>query len=320
MAQVDGAPRFAAPDKRRRPSGPAAKMMPVPPAAAKAADPVVASVLGAVDPARLTKDVEALAAFTTRHSLSPRNVEAANWLRDQFLVIGYEDVTLHDFTIEGTTRHNVVCTKKGSVTPGKHMLIGAHYDSRMSDLSDSASPAPGSDDNGSGSAAILELARVLRAVDTPCSVRFVAFSGEEQGLVGSSAYAAAVHAEKLDLRLVINLDMIGHSDDPSHSTIIVERDLGNAQPGNDAASQEAANAMAAAALTYTSLSPKLGPIYDSDYMPFEHFGYTCIGVFDGADGQPFYHSSTDTPDKVDAHFHAEVVRMVIATILEIAAH
>jgi Zn-dependent M28 family amino/carboxypeptidase len=320
MDQIIRRLSFSAPDKRRRPPGSAAKMLDVPAAAEKAADSTIARVLSAVDPNRLAKDVIALADFRTRHSLSPNNLEAANWLRDQFLAIGYDDVTLHDFTIGGATRHNVVCTKKGAVTPGKHLLIGAHYDSRMSDLSDPASPAPGSDDNGSGSAALVELARVLRAIDPPCSVRFVAFSGEEQGLIGSSAYAAAVHSQGLDLRLMINLDMIGHPDHPTQPTIIVERDLGNAQPGNDAASQAAADVMAAAALTYTSLRPKLGPIYDSDYMSFEHFGYACIGAFDGADRQAFYHSSTDTPDKVDSHFHAEVVRMVIATVLEIAAH
>jgi hypothetical protein len=75
----------------------------------------------------------------------------------------------------------------------------------------------------------------------------------------------------------------------------------------------------AKAVTYTSLRSKLEPIHDSDYMPFEHFGYGLHRSLRRG-GQPFYHSSTDTPDKVDAHFHAEVVRMVIATILEIAAH
>ena len=76
--------------------------------------------------------------------------------------------------------------------------------------------------------------------------------------------------------------------------------------------------MASAVLTYTTLRTKFGPIIDSDYMPFEHFGYVCIGAFDGADKQPFYHSTTDTPDKVDGRYHVEVVRMVIATILGIS--
>jgi Zn-dependent M28 family amino/carboxypeptidase len=229
-------------------------------------------------------------------------------------------VTLHDFTIEGQTRHNVVCTKKGSTNPTNYILVGAHYDSRMSDLSDLSTKSPGADDNGSGSAALLELAHVFKSVDVPCSIRFVAFSGEEQGLIGSTAYAADVHSQGLGVRLMLNLDMIGHPDDSRHRTIIIERDLGNAAATNDAPSQAAAAEMASTALEFTSLKPKLGPIFDSDYMPFEHFGYVCIGVFDGADKQPFYHSTTDTPDKVDAGFHAEVVRMVVATIVRLARH
>lgn len=94
--------------------------------------------------------------------------------------------------------------------------------------------------------------------------------------------------------------------------------MGNDTPANDAASQAAASRMAVAAATYTSLLTQLGPIYDSDYMPFEHYGYACIGAFDGADSQPFYHSATDTPDKVNAGFHADVVRMVLASLAETA--
>jgi Zn-dependent M28 family amino/carboxypeptidase len=313
-------PSFNPPDKRLRPSAPKAFAARPRSKVARAADPAISSLLAAVDQARLAKTVKSLANFPTRHSLSPHNVEAARWLRDQFKAIGYRDVTLHDFTIEGQKRHNVVCTKKGSTNPGKYVLVGAHYDSRMSDLSDSSANAPGADDNGSGSAALLELAHVFKTVDMPCSIQLVAFSGEEQGLLGSTAYVGAVHAQGLDLRLMLNLDMIGHLDDARHRVIIVERDLGNAESANDAPSQAAADEMASTALEFTSLKPKLGPIYDSDYMPFEHFGYVCIGVFDGAGNQPFYHSTTDTPDKVDAGFHAEVVRMVVATVFRIASH
>ena len=318
MKEARQLPTFPIPDKRKRPA--AAEYTSPPPVAAKVADPAIVSLVSAVDAALLANSVKSLAHFPTRHSLSPHNVEAAKWLRDQFVALGYTDVALHDFTIGGVTRHNVVCTKHGSTNPTKYILVGAHYDSRMSDLSDITASAPGSDDNGSGSAALLELARVLKAVDTPCSIRFIAFSGEEQGLIGSTAYADSIHAVGLDVRLMINLDMIGFPEDAAHPTIIVERDLGNAVAANDAASQADAGQMVVAAATYTSLKTKLGPIYDSDYMPFEHYGYVCVGAFDGADGQPFYHSTTDTPDKVNGAFHAEVVRLVAATIVTLAGH
>ena len=309
-------PTYPSADKRRRPAHPRVRFEAPQGAAAKAPNPTVAALVGQVDQPRLTASVKSLAAFPTRHSLSPKNVQVATWLRDQFLALGYTDVSLDDFSIDGLTRHNVVCTKRGTTDPTKFILVGAHFDSRMSELANSTASAPGSDDNATGVAALLELGRVLRPTSAAHSVRFVAFSGEEQGLVGSTSYAAAAHAAGMDIQLMINLDMIGHPEDPVHPMIVVERDMGNTTPANDAASHAAASRMALAAATYTSLHTHLGPIYDSDYMPFEHYGYVCIGAFDGADGQPFYHSTTDTPDKVHAGFHADVVRMVLATMVE----
>lgn len=292
--------------------------MPLSAAVAKAADPAIAALVAQVDPARLSTSLNALSLIPTRHTLSPHNLEAAHWLRDQFIAIGYSDTLLQDYAIDGVTRHNVVCTKFGAAEPTKFILVGAHFDSRMSELADAHSRAPGADDNASGTAALLELARVLRGVDTRCSVRLVAFSGEEQGLLGSTAFAERAHAQGENIQLMINLDMIGHPSDPTRPAIVVERDMGNEQAGNDALSQSAADRMAMAANTYTTLSVVLGPIYDSDYMPFEHFGFVCIRAFDGADNQPFYHSVTDTPDKVNSAFHADVVRMVLATVVAAA--
>lgn len=313
-------PTYAAPDKRRKPASNKAGAGAGPTiVAAKAADPAMVALVATVDAARLISSVKALATtFTTRHSLSPHNVDAAKFLRDQFVALGYTDVKLHDFTMSGVTRHNVVCTKPGSTNAAKFIIVGGHYDSRGSNLGSSTAAAPGADDNASGTAALLELARVLKSVDLPCSVQFVAFSGEEQGLLGSTAYADAVNAAGMDIRMMINLDMIGHSGGVTPPKIHVERDEGNDVAANDAPSQAAAAEMASLALTYTSLQPEVGPMFDSDYMPFEHFGYACIGLFDGADSQPFYHSAQDTPDKVHSAYHTDAVRLALATIVTIA--
>jgi hypothetical protein len=201
------------------------------------------------------------------------------------------------------------------VDPGKYLILCAHYDSRMSTLSDSTAAAPGADDNASGVSALLEIARVLRSIDTSYSIRFAAFSGEEQGLVGATAYAAWANAMGMQIPLLINLDMIGHPENPATPTIIVERDVGNDVSANDAASQAFAAQMTQAAADYTTIQTALGPIYSSDYMPFEHFGYVCIGAYDGADTAPFYHTANDTIDKVDMGFCTEVARMVAATVL-----
>ena len=81
---------------------------------------------------------------------------------------------------------------------------------------------------------------------------------------------------------------------PADGSVVVERDLGNLVAGNDAASQAFGAVMAQAAADYTSLPIKLGPIFASDYMPFEAKGYVTIGAYEG-DGNPHYHATSDTP-------------------------
>ena len=125
----------------------------------------------------------------------------------------------------------------------KVLLIGAHLDSRTKDVEDARSPAPGADDNGSGVAALLEAARVLRGIESRWTIHFCAFSGEEQGLIGAAAYAQRVHKEGLPVELVINMDMVGHPEDPQRPVIIVERDIGNRRKENDAKSRAYAERM-----------------------------------------------------------------------------
>ncbi len=260
--------------------------------------------------------LERLVKFPTRHTRSPHNLEAAAWLRDQFKGFGYADVSLHDFKLDDLTRSNVVCVKTGTGSPKKVLIVCAHFDSRTEDLDDAEARAPGADDNASGVAVLLETARVVREVSTSATIYFIAFSGEEQGLVGSSAYARSAHEAKLPISLVINLDMVGHPADPARRLVIVEQDLGNARRENDAPSKAFAAVMVRAA-GVTRLATKIGPIYASDYMPFEKLGLPCIGLFDGADTEPFYHKGTDVIGTVDAAYCAEISRLVVATILEV---
>jgi len=252
--------------------------------------------------------------FKTRHTLSPLNVETAKWLRNQFQTIGYADTKFHDFIYEGFTRHNVVATKPGKTTPDSFVIICAHYDSRMQNLANHSSKAPGADDNASGVIALLELSRVLQPLETDCTIKFICFTGEEQGLKGSKAYAEDAHNSGMDIRLLINLDMIGHPVDSANPTIIIESDTGNASAVNDKLSQQFAGQTAKAAAAFTSIQTRFGPIFSSDYMPFEHFGYVCIGLYDGADGEPFYHTENDTSDKVNTGFCVEIVKLLAATV------
>lgn len=308
-------PVYPPPDKRFRPPTPRVQAFPP---AAKAITPFsefIEALVAKVEQSRINEWISELVNFSTRHTLSPRNVEVAQWLQSQFKALGYDDVVFNDFTYSGVTRHNVICTKPGNLDPDKNLIVCAHYDSRMKNLGDFTSVAPGANDNASGVAALLEIARILLTIDTKYSIRFVGFSGEEQGLIGSTAYASFLNASGGQIQLLINLDMIGHPENSADPSIIIERDIGNDVDSNDAPSQNCAMQMVQAAADYTKIKTILGPIYSSDYMPFEHFGYVCIGAYDGADSLPFYHTGNDTLDKVDMSFCTEVTRMVLATIL-----
>ena len=112
-------------------------------------------------------------------------------------------VETHEFQVRGKTHQNLILNLPGS-NDGKQtlILIGAHYDAVTGSL--------GADDNATGVAALLELARAFAAQPARYPVRLVAFDMEEYGLVGSSEYAAQLRQQQLPLRLMISLEMLGY--------------------------------------------------------------------------------------------------------------
>jgi Zn-dependent M28 family amino/carboxypeptidase len=280
--------------------------------AGKRADEFIAALVESVSAEALRDTVEALAAFETRHTFSPLIATAADEVVDRLSAAGYPEVTRRTWTNAGHSADNVICTKPGTATGRPVIVLCAHYDCRMEDPDDATARAPGADDNASGVAAIIEVARLLATVPLSSTIRFVAFSGEEQGLWGSSAYAEVLHAAGDGAHRVVNLDMVGRP--PEDGSVTVERDLGNAVPGNDAASQAFAAVMAQAAADHTALPVRLGPIYSSDYMPFEARGHVTIGAYEG-EGNPHYHRTSDTPETLDYGYLADVTRFTLATLL-----
>jgi hypothetical protein len=304
---------YGTPCKRKRPPEPRVHR-PRPEKKAAGRD-TVRKLVAEVSQQHIQRWIAELAAFPTRHTLSPHNVEAAGWLQAEFEKTRFGEVSLHPFTCKGVQRHSVVCTRTGARRPDEVVIVCAHFDSRTADLADHETRAPGADDNGSGVAALLEIARVLAGEPLGRTLQLIAFSGEEQGLLGSTAYAKKTANSGTDVALVINMDMIGHALKPGSPAIIVEHDTGNATRSNDAASRAFAEQAVAAVHAYTGVEVHTGPIYSSDYMPFEKEGYACIGFFDGADSADFYHTSNDTIHTVDLPFTTEVIRGVLATIL-----
>jgi FMN phosphatase YigB (HAD superfamily) len=281
-------------------------------------DPAIKNLVGLVEPARLRQTVSHLAGYQTRWSHLPDIAKVPEWIHGQFTSLGYPEgsrTRYQQFELQGTApQRNVLCAPTD--LKQRFVLVCCHYDSISENP---AGSAPGADDDASGVAAVLELARILKGVQLKKrGVMFAAFGGEEQGLWGSRKCAAVAKAEGWALDLVINLDMISYKEPGAEARITVEYDQGNKRADNDAVSKAFAMTMAQAAADYTSLTVAHTDIWNSDYMPFEEKGFVCIGVYNAYDN-PFYHKISDTPDRTDLANFTEAVKMVLATIATLCA-
>jgi hypothetical protein len=185
-----------------------------------ACDPQIEAVVGAVDANRIRDSIVRLEAFGTRHSCSGspsagRGVNAArDWIFAQFSAIPGFQVRLDPFThpsCPAAATFNVIAWLPGTRHPERVILIGGHYDSRTIDVNDSLSDAPGANDAGSQTSLVLEAARVLAGYSHDSTLAFAAFSGEEQGLIGSDFMAGNLdkHITSADVVAMLNSDIVG---------------------------------------------------------------------------------------------------------------
>jgi hypothetical protein len=217
------------------------------PLAAVLAAPVVAQSAPAeqVSADRLQVDVEKLVSFGTRHTLSSqtdpeRGIGAAvDWGAAEFARISAAcgiclEVVLPESIIEGrrvptpTRLRNAVAIQRGSERPDEVVIVQAHIDSRVSDVADFASDAPGANDNASGSALVLEAARALSGETYPTTIIYALLSGEEQGLYGGTLLADWARQQGFTVKAVLNNDVVGNSCgsdgycDPDHVRVFSE--------------------------------------------------------------------------------------------------
>lgn len=194
-------------------------------------DPEISKYVSQVNRDSLKAHVEKLVSFGTRHTMSSttdakQGIGAArNWVLSKFRnyarnADGRMEVYLQnqDLKPDGkrinkdTNLGNAIAFLKGTDPNDKRVIIiSGHLDSRVSDVMDDESFAPGANDDGSGVAAVIESARVLSKSKFPVSILFVAVSGEEQGLLGARMLADKAKAENWDLEAVLNNDMIGNN-------------------------------------------------------------------------------------------------------------
>ena len=208
-------------------------------------DPKIVAALKEVSAERIRSNIEKLASFGTRSTLSAqdpasissgRGIGAAReWIRSEFETYskdcnGCLEVKTDSFT-EGpadripqpTQITNVYAVLKGSdPESAKHIvLVTGHYDSRNSDTLDVKGNAPGANDDGSGTAVSLECARVLSKLKFPATIIFLTVAGEEQGLNGSRHFAAMAKQQGWNLEAVLNNDIVGGNKGPEQDASVV---------------------------------------------------------------------------------------------------
>jgi hypothetical protein len=182
-----------------------------------------------IDPDRLRATVEKLVSFGTRHTLSSqtdpnRGIGAAtNWLFSQMQAIaatsgGRMTAELQSFIQPPASRipvptqiTNVITTLHGSSSPDRIYLVSGHIDSRVTDVMNFTADAPGADDDASGVAAVMELARVMAGRAPEATIVFAMVAGEEQGLYGSAYMAKQFKAAGADIQGMFSNDIIGAS-------------------------------------------------------------------------------------------------------------
>lgn len=192
-------------------------------------DPDIIEMMESVSVDTIQATIETLAQFGTRHTLSDTQSDtfgigaARRWIKHEMDRYSRQSggrliVENHRFRQEPTRRiHeavdivNIVATLPGTdPADDRIFLVSGHYDSRASHVMDSESPAPGANDDASGTAAVMELTRVMSDYDFPATLVFMAVAGEEQGLIGARRWAAEAASQEKNIAGMITNDVIGN--------------------------------------------------------------------------------------------------------------
>ena len=211
----------------------AAALILLPALAVQAAEPApIPAITAAVSPAELRATIEKLVAFGTRHTLSDaksnkRGIGAARrWTAERFAEIGKDcggclEVATPSEVVTGprvptpTEVVDVLAIQRGTTDPNRVIIISGHIDSRVTDVMDFKSDAPGANDDASGTAAVIEAARVLSKHKFPATLVYAVLSGEEQGLLGGKILADYAKKQGWQVEAVLNNDIVGNTEGSS---------------------------------------------------------------------------------------------------------
>jgi Zn-dependent M28 family amino/carboxypeptidase len=280
---------------------------------------------------RLTGHVQHLASVIgERHVSRSASLErAATYIEEQLASAGYEPAS-QSFDVQGRAVRNVEAIGRGSRSPDRTLVIGAHYDT--------VPGCPGANDNGTGCAALLELARSLASRNPATTVRFVAFVNEEPPFfqtagMGSLRYAQRCRAAGLDVVGMISLETIGYyTDRPDSQQYPVPLHpwyprtghfvgfVSNLQSARFLARAVRAYRRGAAVPAESAALPSIVPgVGWSDHWAFWQQRYAGIMVTDTAPYRyPHYHTAADTAEKIEYDRFTLVVDGLLGMLVRLA--
>jgi hypothetical protein len=286
------------------------RRIPAPPTIS-AAQSIIQDVIAEINSDSIEYFIQSLQDFQTRFLLVPNRDSVAAWIKYRFERMGYSDVKYDSFLCytnyaqndTTTMQKSVVATLPGTTYPDFIYIIGGHYDS-FSYLNPMVF-APGADDNASGTAVALEVARAIKEVNyqPAATIKFIAFGAEELMLFGDSGsehFAQAAYNAGMDIKLMINNDMISHTARPLPDSRV---DI-NYYTGFEYLRDIALYLTGA----YTAITAVPGSLDSwSDSYPFWYHGYPAI-YFEEDDFSPYYHTPDDIITNYSMEFCAEVIK------------
>ncbi len=281
-------------------------------------DTLVQRLIEELSDSLYTSSIQSLQGFNTRYELSDSVGPAGQWIYDQFIDMGYTDVEFDSFSwipyVVDTTivSRNIIATKPGNSGSDSLIILGGHYDSKNDMLSneDPNAPAPGANDNASGTAGVLEIARLLEPYSFEKTIVFACFAGEEVGYGGSFHYLSVIEQQGVPLRFALILDMIAYQGHYYPSDFIIDTEIDYVD-----------DALRTAQLAWT-YSLRLNPRLTFGYFGSDHW---VLGLSGGPSillieetVYPYSHSEWDVLDSLDIPYATEITKLALASVVDVA--
>lgn len=333
-------------------------------------NPDIQKMLKDVSAQRIEANIRKLVSFGTRNTLSEQNNPARgigaarDWIFGEFQKISadcgncltvekqsfVQEPTQNRRVLEPTTLTNVYAVLKGTTDPDRVYVVSGHYDSMCSSPSDAKCDAPGANDDASGTAAVIEAARVMSKMKFDATIIFMTVPGEEQGLLGATYFAEQARQKAMNIEAMFTNDIVGgdklfvkaanrqtvrvfSEGVPSNETPQEANTRRGTGGENDSASRQLARFIKETADVY---SPKFSVmmIYrrdrylrGGDHIPFVERGFTAVRITETNENYDHQHQNVrtengkfygDTPEFVDFDYVANVTRVNVASLAALA--